>query len=236
MLPNAVLRKSDLSARAKLAYAVLKSYDFHGEGCHVARETIAEAMGCSTDTVDRAIGELLKAGLIEKRRRGLTQSNEYLLLTPEAAPVRSPESAPMRSQESAPVRPEVELLKNNRPITTTATKAISEEDQRAAEIRDAFNEQAGTRYRLADWRSMIVRRIRSHPDYSIEDWRRVIRNGFAEAWWKRKPSWNAGKGVVTPGAIFKSDRMVATYENRRRLERRYTALSEWDEDDADLRA
>jgi hypothetical protein len=45
-----------------------------------------------------------------------------------------------------------------------------------------------------------------------------------------------GQGVVTPGAIFKSDRMVATYENRRRLERRYTALSEWDEDDADLRA
>jgi DNA-binding transcriptional ArsR family regulator len=110
MVARSVLRSRDeivverdgsrrrLKPMEKLVFAELAAFDWHGEGCWPSRETLAADLDVSEDTIDRAVSGLVKAGLVEKRRRGQGLTNTYLLRPPDSAPVRTPEAAPVRPE------------------------------------------------------------------------------------------------------------------------------------------
>lgn len=76
-LPNFILRNADLSANAKVVYALLLSYAWHSNLCFPGQEKLADHMGTHMSTVSRAMTELEDCGLLEIERRGQGRTNFY---------------------------------------------------------------------------------------------------------------------------------------------------------------
>jgi hypothetical protein len=87
---------------------------------------------------------------------------------------------------SMPVKPsEIESA----PRTTTAAGSgfeLPQDTSLAARVLELFNRRAGTSYAIADWREQVLERVNERPDWTLEDWRNVIRRAFAVAWWEKK--------------------------------------------------
>ena len=69
-VPAAVAHHRSLSDRAVQVFAVLARHADRAGRCWPSRETVAARAGCSVRSVDRALGELAAAGLIERTARG----------------------------------------------------------------------------------------------------------------------------------------------------------------------
>ena len=78
-LPNFILRSPDLSAGAKVVYAMFLSYGWHNNFCFPGQETLATDMGLTRPRVTQLIGELESAGLITIQRRGQGKTNIYVI-------------------------------------------------------------------------------------------------------------------------------------------------------------
>lgn len=86
-VPTTVVRDSGLSVIARLLYSVIASYaDLTTLQATILRGTLAEDIGRSRDTLDRAVAELVKANLllVEPRRNqaGVPISSLYTLTPP----------------------------------------------------------------------------------------------------------------------------------------------------------
>lgn len=80
LVPNYVLYKSDLTANAKLVYAMLLSYAWGAKDhARPGQDRIAKQCGLSKRTVIRAIKELSSAGFLTILRRGRGWTNIYVL-------------------------------------------------------------------------------------------------------------------------------------------------------------
>lgn len=77
-VPN-VLLKSELSANAKVVYAQLLSYAWSNDKCYPGQERMADDLGSTKSTVNRAIIELQNTGWLEVDRRGQGKTNIYTL-------------------------------------------------------------------------------------------------------------------------------------------------------------
>ena len=77
--PNFILRNPNLSAGAKVAYSLFLSYAWNDELCFPGQDRLAEDMGMSRPRVSQFVGELSKASLITIKRRGLGQTNIYII-------------------------------------------------------------------------------------------------------------------------------------------------------------
>lgn len=66
---NGILRDATLSRLARLAYALLRSYGWQDESTYVGEERLASDLGVHRTTVARAMRELVKRCLVERRRR-----------------------------------------------------------------------------------------------------------------------------------------------------------------------
>lgn len=110
-IPEWVL-DSPISDRAVRAYCVLARYANSDSRAHPGRRKMADRMDCSTDSLDRALKELVAIGALEIRARfrenGDRTSNDYHLLDQPhqsgglSAPVRPPPSAPQRPAMGSP--------------------------------------------------------------------------------------------------------------------------------------
>jgi hypothetical protein len=78
-LPVIVLRDSELSVGARLAYAVLLSYAWRDDACYPGQDTMAKDMGVSRVKVNQWMDELRKRGYISWKRRGLGKTNIYTI-------------------------------------------------------------------------------------------------------------------------------------------------------------
>ena len=78
-VPYFILRQSDYSPLAKLAYSVLLSYAWHNDFCFPGQEKLAEDMGVSVRSVKTYLQELNKKGAISIKRRGQGKTNIYEL-------------------------------------------------------------------------------------------------------------------------------------------------------------
>ena len=78
-IPNFIIRDSNISAGAKVAYALFLSYAWHNENCYPGQDRMAEDMGMTRPRVTQLIAELQEAGLITIQRRGQGKTNNYTI-------------------------------------------------------------------------------------------------------------------------------------------------------------
>ncbi len=78
-IPNATLRRPDISPGAKLTYMVLLSYGWQEGSCFPGQERMAEDMGVTSRSVRTYLQQLQEAGLVIIKQRGLNQTNVYTL-------------------------------------------------------------------------------------------------------------------------------------------------------------
>jgi len=78
-VPNILLRDSELSANAKIVYAMLLSYAWNNNRVFPGQERMAKDMGSSQPTIARATNELQERGWLEIERRGQGKTNIYIL-------------------------------------------------------------------------------------------------------------------------------------------------------------
>ena len=78
-VPNVILKSTDLSVGAKLAYAMLLSYAWQNDSCFPGQETLAEDMGSGRRSIVRYLDELEREGFVSIKRQGLGKVNVYTL-------------------------------------------------------------------------------------------------------------------------------------------------------------
>jgi DNA-binding transcriptional ArsR family regulator len=110
-VPVAVLTAKALSPWARLCWAMLADHDGR-RGCFPSRETLAAELGASVPTIDRALRELVDAGLVVRTRQGRGHTNRYELsrvigqTADESSPVigqKPDDLSPVIGPESSPV-------------------------------------------------------------------------------------------------------------------------------------
>jgi hypothetical protein len=83
-LPNFILIEKDLSAYAKLSYALLLSYAWQKDSCFPGQERMAADLGVSDRYLRQALKELQEHNYISVERRGLNKTNVYTILSVQA--------------------------------------------------------------------------------------------------------------------------------------------------------
>jgi len=78
-IPNAILRRPDVTSGAKITYMALLSYAWQKDSCFPGQETLALDTGVGKRSVIRYLQELQAVGLLEIKRRGLGLTNVYVL-------------------------------------------------------------------------------------------------------------------------------------------------------------
>ena len=78
-LPRAILKARRLSDRAKVVYALLLDYAWQQGSCFPGQKRLAQDLDTTERTIQRALTELRDYALISWRRRGMTQTNVYLI-------------------------------------------------------------------------------------------------------------------------------------------------------------
>jgi hypothetical protein len=126
---------ADVSDRAVRLYAVLARYADQAGECWPMRRTLADRLGCSVDSVDRAVRELKKAGAVrvEPRRTagGDQTSNTYTVVRlPRGAPAAEPRP-PLRADAAQNESHELEPGNDSRGDPRTSP------DERATVVADA---------------------------------------------------------------------------------------------------
>jgi DNA-binding MarR family transcriptional regulator len=80
-LPNFILTDKELSAYAKLSYALLLSYAWQKDSCFPGQERMANDLGVSRQYLSKALKELQEHSYISIERRGLNKTNVYTILS-----------------------------------------------------------------------------------------------------------------------------------------------------------
>jgi biotin operon repressor len=78
-VPNILLKRTDISHGAKIAYAMLLSYAWGTEKCFPGQARLAADLGVERKAVIRYLQELKDKGIITVTRRGMGKTNVYRL-------------------------------------------------------------------------------------------------------------------------------------------------------------
>ena len=78
-VPNYVLESRNLSAGAKLTYAMLLKYAWENDYCFPGQDRLAADMGISRQTANKYVQELHKKAYIRIKRQGQGRPNVYTL-------------------------------------------------------------------------------------------------------------------------------------------------------------
>ena len=78
-VPNLVLKNENISAGAKLVYALLLSYAWYNDSCFPGQDRLANDCGKSQGWVSQQMKELEEQGFLEITRRGQGKTNIYAL-------------------------------------------------------------------------------------------------------------------------------------------------------------
>jgi hypothetical protein len=79
LVPNSILRRSDISPGAKLSYTMLLVYARQKGSCFPGQDTLSKDLGVSRRSVVTYLKELQQAQLLRVQRRGLGRTNVYVL-------------------------------------------------------------------------------------------------------------------------------------------------------------
>jgi hypothetical protein len=215
MIPEWVVT-ADVTDRAKVIYCLIGLHaDANTGRAHPSRKRLAAAVGCSVDTVDRAIRELVQLGALSSEPRYVERegddgkrqtSNQYIVFRVPPGGRRSAaheggesEADPGRESAAPGTRPRKELEPQEPEDSEQSAlvelpkmvdrKVVSWKDaNQAADVLRVWNELTGQSLRSTDWLKKIVMRIREYPEATVDDHRLIIQAALADPWWKGPPS------------------------------------------------
>lgn len=78
-IPNAVIDSTGLSVGARLLYGLLLRWLWYDGATDPGYAFLVERMGASEDYVRKCMNELIAAGLVSSKRRGLGMTNLYVI-------------------------------------------------------------------------------------------------------------------------------------------------------------
>lgn len=139
--PKLIFADNRVSFAGRILYGLLKGYAWQEGHCRPGQQTLARDMGVSDRQVRTYLRELVDVGLVEIERRGLTQTNVYLLTDS----FRS-DRKPGPGQERGGTSDEVEAVeveaggKPPAPRCTSATNGTRERGKGARRRRQAKKE------------------------------------------------------------------------------------------------
>ena len=149
-VPNFILKSTQLSLGARLAYAVLLSYAWQDDFCFPAQEALARDLGVHRTNLHRYLRELRDAGLISWKRRGLTQPNIYYIEKIRKGPGGPPDVAKSLHQEVAFMSDQdvakslhKEYSKKNTQHTRSVFPKIPRREEGSQPLLEYFRQQAG---------------------------------------------------------------------------------------------
>lgn len=191
--PRELLRDKSISTRAKVLYVILDDYADKDGKAFPSRATLSDSLGCSTDSVDRAVSELATSGWLTKEvRRKDDKSYKSTLYTlvwdreRVAASVRPPSrmgadtlAAPMPTEEEPP---EAESPKEEPSLTADAASR-TDLDQTFDEFWEVYPRKVGKRAAQKCWPAAVARVIKSsksHIEYDVRGAGNWIRANAAE--------------------------------------------------------
>ncbi len=99
-VPKSIAKRKDLSLKAKLVAGILWTRKNSGFEAFPSRRYMAEALGTSVKTVDRAIKELQEKAGLRVERKGLMKNNRYYLPDWDGVNLSNPEGNMLSTQES----------------------------------------------------------------------------------------------------------------------------------------
>jgi DNA-binding transcriptional regulator YhcF (GntR family) len=111
-IPKSIAKRKDLSLKAKLIAGVLWSMKNSNLEAFPSRSYLAEALGASLATIDRAVKELVAKTGLRVKRRGFGKSNCYHIpnwqessemITQEASKMTNPENTKLKTHEPSGV-------------------------------------------------------------------------------------------------------------------------------------
>lgn len=207
MLDNPVLRSRKLSPGAKVLWGLLCFYAREDESCYPGQDKLYTEVPCSPRGLRNFLSELQKAGLVEVIRRGLGRTNVYILhdidnlfrpargSDPERNDV-PPGSARGADQEGHEVpvpvtktqRKKTQGNKSRYPRTIGDRRVTATEGEMALSILEHWNAAACQSLSAQSFLEKILRRMREHPELSLDDHRRIIERILSgERWWSGTP-------------------------------------------------
>lgn len=192
---------AEISDRAVRLYGVLGRYADANGRSFPGRETLAERLRCSKDSVDRAMKELEQIGALSKKRRGPHSSlytlhfvrtgavSDERVRTGAASRVRTG-AAQNESQgnESQGVELEKALSDVPGPRTLNRKTVTNAERSQAWLILAEWNRLAEQDLRAHDWLAKIIGRCREYPNATLEDHTLIIETALAHPWWSGPPT------------------------------------------------
>jgi len=104
-IPQQIAKRKDLSLKAKLIAGVLWSMKNSNSEAFPSRGYLAEALGTSLTTIDRAVKELIAKAGLKVKRRGFGKSNCYSIPDwQESSEVINQEASKMITLEDAKLK------------------------------------------------------------------------------------------------------------------------------------
>lgn len=217
-----------ISDRAFRLYSLLAGLRDYDSGQLVrGRQFLADKLGCSVDTIDRAKAELIEHEAIsvepgEPTAAGGIPANVYTVhripaairnATAIAASVRSANSrngaAPTTSEPVTTQKTSSSRRKGLAPATLDGRKVSKEEEAFGVEVLGVFNavasEASDRTFRFASKEAVgkIILRHREHPELDAAAHRSLIEAQFAAPWWRGDPTPSViyGNGEVFDRAL-----------------------------------
>ena len=105
MIPNVYARDATVSVTARLVWIILDSHERRDtKECYPSMDTLADEVGASVSTVQRAIKELVRVGwLTVTSRRAARRPNIYDLVWPAVVIEPTPEALPLDGCDRSPM-------------------------------------------------------------------------------------------------------------------------------------
>lgn len=204
-MDNPVLRSKTLSAHAKVVWGLLCFYAREDESCYPGQERLAEFVPCSVRALGTYISELRKVGLVTVVRRGLGQTNVYVLNDLDSlgsadsadqdaqdVPAGSAKSADQGTQ-NLPIPntktqngTKTQGTKREKPVTYRSRRVPREVVDSATRLLAVFSEATGRPFRARTDAGDVLPALRqvigallTRPEVEEEAWERAIRNTVA---------------------------------------------------------
>ena len=135
---NVVLGDKNLSVQARFLYTLLKMFAWQKGSAFPGQETLAELMGLKVRMVQIYLKELIDAGLVERKQRGLNKSNLYIILplgakycVSDPQHITGQEVQSVTGQEVQPITHEEYAAKNTQ---TKKTQSVSTHTRASAPV------------------------------------------------------------------------------------------------------